>query len=241
MLNSSVLDILNKHCSIRKFKDEKIDFEIKEKLEESFILSPTSQGLQSCSLLEITDEKIKERLSVICGQDYIKDSTLMYIFVADFYKNMQIKDKNLKSLGINHLLQGYTDAIISAQSVYLTAESLGIYGFYCGSISKGIGEIIDLLKLPKFTYPVIALCLGYPEQDFSKKPRLDKKYRIFKDEYVIYDNYDKEFEKYDEELNTYIDFRNPNKTIGKFTDIIRNNYSLLKMNYEVIRQQGFEL
>ncbi|VWL85871.1 nitroreductase family protein [Oceanivirga miroungae] len=235
-----VLELLEKRSSVRKFTETKISNEIKEKLEKAFILSPTAQGMQSCSVIEITSKEMKEKLSEIAGQAYIRDVSLIYIFIVDHYKYMSIKDEKIKSLGINYLISGHIDAVIAAHSMYLTAEDLGLSGFYSTFIVKDTNKIVNLLKLPKFTYPVMGLCLGYKNEEPMKKPRLDKKYRIFSNHYKIYENYEEEFKDYDEKLNEYIDLRNPSKTIGKFTDIIKSQ-KIFKDNKEEIRKQGFEI
>lgn len=240
MLSKGVLELLEKHKSIRKFTKKEISNEIKEKLEKAFILSPTAQGLQACSMIEIDDENIKEELANISNQKYVKDAKLIYIFVADFYKLMNIKESN-EDLGINHLLQANTDALISAQSVYLLAEELGLTGFYSAGILQNTEKLIEILKLPKYCYPMIGLCLGYADEEAMKKPRLDKKYRIFKNHYNIYENYNKEFKIYDEQLDKYIDNRNKEKSIGKFTDIIKNKFNINRKSIKDMKDQGFSL
>lgn len=54
MLNDNVLNLLENHKSVRKFTNENISSEIKNKLEDAFCLAPTSRGLQANSLIEIT-------------------------------------------------------------------------------------------------------------------------------------------------------------------------------------------
>lgn len=241
MQNNEVFKVLSSHKSIRKFLEKEVEKDKKEMLENAFLLAPTAQGLQSCSLIEITDKNIKSEIAKFAMQDYVKDVPLMYVIVVDMYKNAMVNNKNLESLGINHLIQGHVDGMIAAQSMYVLAESLGLNGFYMASFLKEAKKFIKLLNLPKFTYPVVALCLGYANEKPSLKPRLDKKYRIFENTYTRFEDYTKEFEYYDELLNTYVDLRNPDKTVGKFTDILKTKFNTKKVDISLFKEMGFEI
>ena len=54
-----------------------------------------------------------------------------------------------------------------AQNVVVAAESLGIGTVYLGSILNDIEKLCELLKLPKYTFPVVGLALGYQIKNLS--------------------------------------------------------------------------
>lgn len=86
--------------------------------------------------------------------------------------------------------------------------------------------------MPKYVVPVIGLGLGYADQNQMKKPRMDKKLRIFKDKYIKYDEYEKLLAEYDDQIESYIDLRD-NVKHGKFTVKVKNSgFSEYNMEFD---------
>ena len=78
--------------------------------------------------------------------------------------------------------------------------------------------MIEILNLPKLTFPVVGLGLGMADQKPALKPRMPREVNVFDDEYSTFDNYHELLEDYDEEMNQYYDLRSPNYPLPKFTD-----------------------
>jgi hypothetical protein len=64
------------------------------------------------------------------------------------------------------------DAAITAQTAAIAAESLGLGICYIGSIRNDPQAVIDLLKLPRWVFPVVGMTVGYPQGGTPLKPRL---------------------------------------------------------------------
>lgn len=60
---------------------------------------------------------------------------------------------------------------------------MGLGGVYIGSLRNQIERVGKLLNLPEHTFPVVGLCLGYPDQDPPLKPRLPKEMMFFENQY----------------------------------------------------------
>ncbi len=73
---------------------------------------------------------------------------------------------------IELMLIASVDAALVAQNVLVAAESLGLGGVYVGGIRNDPDKMSELLNLPDRVYPVFGLCLGWPDQDPDRKPRL---------------------------------------------------------------------
>jgi FMN reductase (NADPH)/FMN reductase [NAD(P)H] len=54
------------------------------------------------------------------------------------------------------------DALISAQTAAIAAESLGIGSCYIGDIVENVEIHRELFGLPRYTFPAALLCLGKP-------------------------------------------------------------------------------
>jgi nitroreductase len=56
------------------------------------------------------------------------------------------------------------DAILVAQNVCIAAENQGLGICYLGTTTYNAKEIIQILDLPKLTFPVTTVAIGYPDE-----------------------------------------------------------------------------
>jgi nitroreductase len=255
-LNKRGVVIMNKtikaqenHKTIREFKNEPIAKETMDKLFEVARRTATSNGMQTYSIIRITDKVLKEKISKLCNQEYIARATELLIFIVDQFRNSKIAIE--KGLGLEYtndmdkFFQGFTDAALSAQNMVVAAESLGLGANYLGSILNDSKGICNLLELPELTFPVVGLGIGYPNQEPKLKPRMEMNLRVFENKYEKFSNYLEKLEDYDTVMQTYYDLRDLNKRVDSFTDqVVAKTKMTLKKRKEilnVIKDQGFDL
>lgn len=237
------------HRTIREFKDQKIPHQIFEQLLEVARRTATSTGMQASSIIRVTNPDMKKKIAEICNQEYVARVTELLIFIVDQYRNNQIaKEKNcfVETAGdMDRFFAAFTDACIMAQNIVIAAESMGLGTVYLGSILNDSERICELLKLPKLTFPVIGLGLGYPNQNPQIKPRMEMKLRYFENTYKVFESYLDQVEEYDKEMRTYYDLREPGKRADSFSNqvVTRLNQRIPKRQeiLNVIRKQGFDL
>lgn len=237
------------HRTIREFKDQKIPHQIFEQLLEVARRTATSTGMQASSIIRVTNPDMKKKIAEICNQEYVARVTELLIFIVDQYRNNQIaKEKNcfVETAGdMDRFFAAFTDACIMAQNIVIAAESMGLGTVYLGSILNDSEKICELLKLPKLTFPVIGLGLGYPNQNPQIKPRMEMKLRVFENTYKVFESYLDQLEEYDKEMRTYYDLREPGKRADSFSNqvVTRLNQRIPKRQeiLNVIRKQGFDL
>ena len=210
------------HRTIREFKDQPIPEELFNQLLEVARRTPTSTGLQSCSVIRITDKNIKAQLSKICRQDYVARAPELLVFVVDQHRNSQILKEmgrdSSKSGDMDKFFQSFTDACLMAQNVNNAVEALGLGAVYLGSILNNPGETIKLLDLPEYTFPVVGMGIGYPDQEPQLKPRMAMKLRVFENKYNSFEgDYLERLSDYDEEMTSYYDLRDENRRSDSFT------------------------
>ncbi|TFZ41126.1 NADPH-dependent oxidoreductase [Soehngenia longivitae] len=237
------------HRTIREFKDERIPEETFKTLMEVVRRTPTSNGMQTCSIIRVKDNDKKASIAEICNQEYVKRTPELLIFIVDQFRNMMIaKEKGGKienARDMDRFFQGFTDACLAAQNLVVAAESMGLGTVYFGSILNDPQKVIDIFHLPELTFPVVGLGVGYPNQEPQLKPRMDMSLRLFEDNYTVFDSYLKEIEEYDRQMTEYYDLRDANKRVDSFSDQIvakLNNPAIKRQEIlKVIKKQGFDL
>lgn len=210
------------HRSIRKFKDTALPQETIDQLVDVARHTSTSSFMQSYSIISVTDPAKKQRLAEIGKQQYIAESGHLFVMIADLYRNHMIASENQKETDLvasfDKFLVAASDALLAAQNIVNAAESLGIGAVFLGSILNEADQVIALLDLPEYTFPVLGIALGYPDQSPQLKPRLPKEFTHFENSYPRHQDLNASLKDYDAIVTEYYDLRDANKRIDSFTN-----------------------
>lgn len=185
---NEILKQIKSRKSMRVFENRPIEVELKKEILNAAFEAPTAGGMMFYSILDITDSKLKEKLSVECdNQPFISKSPLVLIFLADYQRWYDAFDSvhcNPRTPGEGDIILSCADAIIAAQNTVVAAESLGIGSCYIGDIIENCEIIRGLLDLPDYVLPAAMVVYGYPVE--SQKNR--KKPVRFEDQYIVHEN-----------------------------------------------------
>jgi len=247
-MNGMVQRQLN-HRTIREFKDMGIPKDIFDTLMEVARRTATSNGMQSYSIIRVTEPSIKKQIAAVCNQEYVGRAPELLVFIADQFRNAGIaKEKGAQTdnaADMDRFFQGFTDACLAVQNVVNAAEAMGLGVVFLGSILNDSAKVCEILKLPGLTFPVLGLGIGYPNQNPQLKPRFENRLRVFENSYGIFDNYLDEIKDYDREMTTYYDLRDANRRVDSFSDqvVAKLNVSMPNRRemLKVIGQQGFKI
>lgn len=235
------------HRTIREFTDEKISEEIIKTLLDVANQTASSNGMQNSSIIRITDQAIKDELAEIGNQEYMRRCPELFIFIVDLYRNYNIakemgKENDLM-IGFDKFIQAFTDGVLQSQNLTIAAESLGLGTNFYGNIHNDTKKVIDLLKLPKLTYPIVGLGLGYPNQKPQLKPRMPLANKVYTNSYDFKDSYLESVKEYDKQMRTYYDLRDSNKRSDAFsTQILKKQGTIIRNREEMFKtllEQGF--
>lgn len=203
---SSVIDLLKSHRSIRKFTDKAIDPEILNDIFLAGQAAATSSFLQGSTIIRVTNERTRETLAELAGnQPYVRSAAEFMVFCADLKRAgnyCREYDKPFEGDYTEHFIIATVDVALMAQSLVTAAESVGLGICYIGGIRNNPIDVSRLLKLPKGVYPVFGLCLGYPDQNPEIKPRLPLSV-IVKNEVYNEDSDQEKIREYDETIREY--------------------------------------
>ena len=180
LLHNATVDTLLERRSIRKFKSKPLGDDVIETLETVAQHAASSQFLNDWSAIRVTDPAAKKRLAEIGGQPYIATAPLLYVFVLDEHRNAAIAaSKGVETASDEFTLNGsyrYTqaqnDAVLALHAMETAAYSLGLGCVILGSLLNDVPALIDLLNLPEYTYPVLGLAIGKPDQRILHSSRV---------------------------------------------------------------------
>lgn len=174
-MNETIRGLLERK-SVRVFTGEPVSQEIKTQLLECAAAAPTAGNQQLYTILDITDQKLKEKLAVTCdNQPFIAKAPVVLVICADankWYQGFQHFGCEPRRPGAGDLMLAVCDAVIATQNVVTAAHSLGLGSCYIGDIMEQYEEHRELLKLPRYVFPVAMLVIGWPtgQQKDRQKP-----------------------------------------------------------------------
>lgn len=176
MMNETIRQLYDRK-SVRVFEDREISTEEKIAILNAACQAPTAGNQQLYTVLDITDQNLKEKLVKTCdNQPFIAQAKLVLIFCADcrkWYRAFQAAGCEPRDPGVGDLLLAVSDTNIAAQNAVVAAESLGIGSCYIGDVMENCELQRELLGLPKYVFPAAMLVFGYPtrQQKEREKPR----------------------------------------------------------------------
>ena len=174
---NEIIKALAVRKSVRSYTDREISSDCKEQILRAATEAPTAGNQQMYTILDITSQELKDKLSVTCdNQPFIATGKMVLIFCADFHKWYQaftLAGCSPRRPGPGDFLLAVEDAAIAAQNAVTAAESLGIGSCYIGDIMENYELHRELLHLPEFVFPALMLVFGYPtpQQQEREKPK----------------------------------------------------------------------
>lgn len=174
---NEVIKQLNERKSVRVFQEREIGKPEKEAIIQAAMEAPTAGNQQLYTILDITDQKLKDQLAVSCdNQPFIAQAPLVLIFCADCLKWLQAYREagcEPRKPGLGDLMLAVTDTAIAAQNAVTAAWSLDIGSCYIGDIMEQYEIHRDILHLPEYVFPAVMVVFGYPteQQKNRVKPK----------------------------------------------------------------------
>jgi nitroreductase len=244
------MELLNKHVTIRKFRDKPVERNLLESILYSGTRASTTGNMQVYSIVVTSDNAQKEKLTPLhFNQPVAVNAPVLLTFAADFNRFTQWCNINKAEPGYTNFLSFFTaaiDALLVAQNVCVAAENCGLGICYLGTTTYNAREIIRVLEMPRLTFPVTTVALGYPEEIPESTDRLPLDGVIHYERYTDYtESRIRELYAYKENLEQMQQFikENNKETLAQvFTDVrykkADNEFFSVKMT-ETLKEQGF--
>lgn len=176
--------------TIRKYKDENIEEEKLETLLFQASRAATMGNMQLYSVVVTRSKVMKEKLSPLhFGQPMVKDAPVVLTFCADFNRFTKWCELRNADAGYDNflsLINAMSDTLLYVQAFCTLAEEAGYGTCYLGTTLYNPQGIIDLLKLPRLTFPVATITVGVPNETPEQPDRLPHLAYIHEETYHDY-------------------------------------------------------
>ncbi len=209
-MNNITKQMINRG-SVRKFDTKEIPQAILDDILSAAVHAPTYASAQAYSIIAVTDPAQKEKV-VECtilgkgkGMTYIAKAPVFLLFVMDFNRTDRvIKSENSEMQiqnSIESLLVGGVDVGIGLGATTVAAEAHGLGTVVVGAIRANADKLIEIFNLPKYTYPIAGMSIGYPVADAVPviTPRLPLSATVHTNKYSP-EGFDKAFPAYNEAM-----------------------------------------
>lgn len=162
--------------TIRKYKNKDIPTEQLESLLFQASRAATMGNMQLYSVIVTRSAEMKEKLSPLhFNQPMVKGAPVVLTFCADFNRFTKWCDQRNADAGYDNFLSflnAASDTLLYVQAFCTLAEEAGLGTCYLGTTLYNPQGIIDLLKLPKLTFPIATITIGYPDEQPEQPDRL---------------------------------------------------------------------
>ena len=179
---NAVIDVMLKRKSTRAYEQKEISADIRAEILKATLRAPTAGNMMLYSIVDVTDQKIKDKLAITCDdQPFIARAPMVWLFLADYqrwfdyYATSGVEELCIqKKIAMRKPEEGdlflaCCDALIAAQNAVIAAESFGIGSCYIGDIMERYETHKDIFNLPQYTFPMALVVLVIPLN--SKKNR----------------------------------------------------------------------
>ena len=246
----SVKDSLLNRTSIRRYEREAIPEETMDFIYDAIRNTPTSYNGQQFSVIDISDQQLKEELYALTTQKQLKTCNRLLIFCSDYNKIARLAEKKGLDMPpftntMDGVVIGIIDASLAMMSAVVAAEAEGL-GCNCVGYLRTVdpAKVAELLHLPKGVFVVCGLALGIPREHPDLKPKQHRDTVFFKNRYCAdEERLVDDLLKYDEEISAYNTTRSgttsDNDWCGHILDYYRHAMEYRILDY--LKAQGYDV
>ncbi|MFW9832310.1 MAG: nitroreductase family protein [Candidatus Thorarchaeota archaeon] len=183
-LNSqNLFEIIQNRRSLRQFLDKPISDETLKQILTAGFRAPFAAQL--CSVIYTCDSKKIKQLSRIGV--YPTTQVLMF-FLIDLYRLEKIMNQRGHVYNFDDafaLWLGLQDVSLVVENLILAAEAINLGSVLLGAVPHFADQIAEIFKIPNRAFPVVGLCLGYPDphEHTEIRPRYPLTFSVYKDKY----------------------------------------------------------
>ena len=236
--------------TIRQYSEREVTEEVLNRLMTEAARTQTMGNLQLYSVVVTRSQEMKERLAPAhFNQPMVKGAPVVLTICADFRRTTRWCEERKATPGYDNFLSyqnAAIDALLYTQTLCNLMDEEGLGYCYLGTTVYQPQAIIDLLELPKLTFPVATLTVGWPDEEPPMSDRLPLESFIHEETYNDYMGMD--IDKYYEtkehrpENVEFVRINNKETLAQVFTDIRytrKDNEAMSEGLIYALKRQGF--
>jgi len=238
--------LLFERASCRSFSDRSVPPDVLRMVLEAGTHAPSAGNLQPYSIIKIESPETRRKLAELCGQKFIGEAPVNLIFCIDFHRLERWAELETAPFtatsSFRHFWVSIQDTVMCAQNICTAADAMGLGSVYIGTVLEAFRQLREMLQLPRGVFPVVLLCLGYPETKAAPRKKLgidmvvhDEKYHEVDDSKLLRAFNEKYSGKDDRRLDITEERIN---TIFEVCKKVRNE-DFAKRCVEKIKQNGY--
>jgi len=243
---NETMRLLFERASCRSFSDKSVPGEVLRIVLEAGTHAPSGGNLQPYSIIKIESPDTRRKLAELCGQKFIGEAPINLIFCIDLHRLERWAELETAPFtatsSFRHFWVSIQDTVMCAQNICTAADAMGLGSVYIGTVLEAFPQLREMLQLPKGVFPVVLLCLGYPETKAAPRKKLgidtivhDEKYHETDDSKLLRAFNEKYSGKDDRRLDITEERIN---TIFEVCKKVRNE-DFAKRCVEKIKQNGY--
>jgi len=205
--NNAVVQALLRHRSIRRYLNRSVPAAVLQAAIAAAQSASSSSHLQAWSVIAVENPERRARLAAFAGnQAHVAAAPLLLVFIADLARLRRIANvSGMAGDGLDYLeamMIGVVDASLAAQNAVMAFEAMGLGACYIGGMRNQPEKVAEELGLPKETFAVFGLTVGYPDPsaEAAVKPRLPQATVLHKERY---DGADNDLASYDTRMRAF--------------------------------------
>jgi len=207
---NAVIEQMLAHRSIRRFTDEPVEEAHVAAAIEAGQMASTSASIQSYCIIRIRSEERRNRLIELTGnQTKVARCGAFFVVCGDTRRHRLLAERADETYDARFeaFLLAIVDATLFAQNVVLAFESLGYGACYIGGLRNDLPQVQELLGFPHGVYPLFGLCIGHPDQDPMRRPRLPLEQVLFEEQWPEDEAMLAAMDEYDQVVADYYQLR----------------------------------
>jgi len=245
-----VKETLLTRTSVRRYEREPIPAETLDFIYRAVQNTPTSYNGQQFSVIDISDQALKEELYAITGQKQIKTCNRFMVFLADYNKISLLARRKEVDMPpftdtMDGVIVGIIDASLAMMSAVAAAQACGL-GTNCIGYLRTVdpAKVAEMLHLPKGVFVVCGLAIGVPREQPDLKPKAPLSVVFHQNHYrADNDTLTDEMAEYDQIVQQYNRTRaggtSDNDWCAHIIDYYRHAMDYRILDY--LRAQGYDI
>ena len=183
---NETIRLLRSHRTVREFvADEVLPQAHVQAVLDAARQAPSWMNGQCYGIVRVSDAALRAQIAALQPRNpQIGSAAEFWVFVLDLHRMRLCGAAEEALADTEALLVASTDTALAAQNAVVAAESLGYATCFIGGIRAVAGELVHLLALPRYVFPLVGLCFGSAAVEMRVKPRLPQAAVAFENRYA---------------------------------------------------------